>query len=78
MVVRIRNPGLVGRILSSRLPILWKKLDMTGALGGPTESFPDPAARVRAACLRHPYIEAPKDYRAYEPKWMKGGLTTLS
>jgi hypothetical protein len=78
MVVRMRNVGLVGKVLGPGRATLCKNLDKAGALAGRTENLPEGGVCVRAASLRHPDREAPKDHRAPEPKWMKDGLTTSS
>ena len=74
----MRNAGFVGRIFGTGLGVLCKSLDKTRALAWLPEGLPEAGTRVRSAILRHPDREARKDYRAYEPKWMKDGLTTLS
>ena len=77
MGVRIRNAVFVGRrIFGLWLAVLCRNLDKTGVFAEPPGNLRE-AACVRAACLGHPYREAPKS-RAHEPKWMKAGLTTLS
>lgn len=78
MGVRIRNAGFVGSILGPGLAVLYRNPDKTEAFAEPPGKLPGTGSCIRAACLRHPNREAPKDHRAHEPKWMKDGLTTLS
>jgi hypothetical protein len=78
MVVRMRKAGFVERIVGPRPAVLCKNLDITGAQERLTETLPEAGSLVRAVSLRHPDREASKDCWAYEPKWMRDGLTIFS